>query len=157
MQIYTLYMFHNDMTTTIYKELYMGLLLIPPSNKLDQESFDKTYFILVCLILPLAIVCFLGAVGYLMKKLAPPSKDRSILGNIVYEELVFNSIIKATRIFSFNLLFNSIIFIKMSNAGYEPVNSIKTIGSLLVYFNLITLLGIVYLKLYILNPRFGQT
>ena len=104
----------------------------------------------------MGIIWALGGIGYLCKKLGPAAKDRSIAQKIVLEELIFSAFVKGTRIFSFNLLFNSIKFIEMSNQNYQPIQNIRRIGSLLVYFNIITLLGIIYLKLYILNPRLAQ-
>lgn len=155
MQIYTLYMFHNDMATTIYKQLYEGFLLIPPSNILDEDAYNVKEYVMACLIVPLSIIWTLALVGYSFKKLSPPAKDRSIFFNIMYEEFTFNAFIKGTRLFLFNLIFNSIQFIVLVEKGYPPIADISSSGIVLIYFNLITLIGIVYLKLYILNPKIG--
>jgi hypothetical protein len=110
---------------------------------------------MACLIVPLSIIWSLALVGYAFKKLSPPAKDRSIFFNIMYEEFTFNAFIKSTRLFLFNLIFNSIQFIVLVNKGYPPITDIYSSGIVLLYFNLITLLAIIYLKLYILNPKIG--
>jgi hypothetical protein len=50
-----------------------------------------------------------GLAGFIYKKLVFGSK--SILGTILYDEIVFNALIKSTRIFLFNLFYNSIMFL----------------------------------------------
>lgn len=68
--------------------------------------------------------------------------------------MVFNFFLKACHIFCFNLLFNSIQFILLLNDGVlSYIENIKTVGITLIYFNLLTLIAILYLFVYILNPK----
>lgn len=67
---------------------------------------------MACMTVPIIIIFLLAAIGSVYKRLAVGQK--SILGEVIYEELVFNIFIKSTRVFVFNLLYNSIMFIKIT-------------------------------------------
>ena len=131
-------------------------MIIPPRDILEEETFDRKTYLLMCLLLPVLILFVFGLTGYLIKKCAP--KERSILGNILYQEFVFSTFIKVSNIFLFNLLFNSIQFGLMLTAGTVPyAEEIRGVGGTLVYFNIITFISIIYLKLFIMNPKYGQS
>lgn len=59
--------------------------------------------------------------------------------------------IKASHPFFFNLLFNSLQFI--AHAQIESIADIRNVGIVLVYFNLVVMVGLVYLSAMVLNPR----
>lgn len=144
------------MTTFLYHQLYIGMLLLPPSQILQQQGFNSRTFILVCLSLPLILLFIMGLVGFIVFKCAH-SKQRSIFQNIIYQELVFNGFLKGTHIFMFNLLFNSLQFIVyLEENSFTFLQDIKGIGLTLLYFNIVTIVAILYLVLYVLNPRIGQ-
>ena len=144
------------MMTTTYRELYIGLMIIPPKEILEVETFDQKTFLLLCLILPLLIIFVVGILGFTMKKCAP--KERSVIGNMFYEEAVFSSFIKISNVFIVNLLFNSIQFgLLLSEGGLPYVEDIRGIGSTLLYFNIITVIAILYLKVRVMNPIIGQS
>ena len=64
---------------------------------------------------------------------------------------------KILNIFDFNLLFNGIQFAKLVDEGIvEEVQNIKGIGIALVYFNFIAYISIIYMKIVVLNPKWGQ-
>lgn len=64
---------------------------------------------------------------------------------------------KGTHIFMFNLLFNSLQFIVyLEENSFTFLQDIKGIGLTLLYFNIVTIVAILYLVLYVLNPRIGQ-
>jgi hypothetical protein len=86
--------------------LYIGTLMIPPWKILTSDTYDPKQFILICMIVPPLLLLFFGVLGIVVKKCAP--KERSILGNIVYEEIVFNTFLRVSNIFGFNLVYNSI-------------------------------------------------
>lgn len=57
----------------------------------------------------------------------------------------------------FNLLFNSLQFIVyLEENSFTFLQDIKGIGLTLLYFNIVTIVAILYLVLYVLNPRIGQ-
>ena len=106
--------------------------------------------------IPLAIVFFFALTGYLNKKINTGNK--SILGSIINKELSFNLFLKIANIFTFNLLFNSIMFVNtVNNPQLNISQSTQAIGKMLIYFNIITYIFLFYLKIYILNPKPGET
>jgi hypothetical protein len=109
--VYILFMFRSTMSTTIYRSLYLGLMMIPPQQLLEEQVPDPQSYLLLCLCLPLAVLWALAALGFAAKQQA--SKKRSVLGRVVYEEFVYGFFLKMSGIFDFNLLYNSIQFLRL--------------------------------------------
>lgn len=149
-------MFQSTMATSLYRELYVGMLLLPSAKILIEESFDTQTYVLTCLLLPIAILFAIGLLGFIVYKHGH-SKEKSIFQNIIYEELVFNAFFKATHIFLFNLLFNTLQFLRyQQESSFSFLEEIKGIGFAAVYFNFVTLIAILYLVLSVVNPKVGQ-
>ena len=130
--------------------------MIPPCDILLRETYDPKMFILACMFIPPLLLLFFGAIGVIVKKWAP--KERTLVWNLVYEGIVFGNFLKVSNIFGFNLVYNSIqLSILFANESYPFLNEIRTIGGLLIYFNLLTFVFLIYMKICILNPRPGQS
>lgn len=113
-------------------------------------------FVLLCMILPLCFISFFGLIGFICKKVAP--KERAILGNIIYGILTFDAFIQVARIFYLQMMLNTIQFmILLLKEEVPQIVEIKIIGLILVYFNAITGLALLYLMYYVLNPKIGQS
>jgi hypothetical protein len=80
--------------------------MIPPSHILVSDTYDPKLFILACMMIPPLSLLFFGAVGVVVKKCAP--KKRSVIGNLIYEEIVFSNFMRVSNIFGFNLVYNSV-------------------------------------------------
>jgi hypothetical protein len=110
---------------------------------------------MICLSLPMVLILVSGVIGLLFKKLS--AEKRSIPINIIYETFTFNSFINICSIFIFNLLFNSLQFISIcKEPNVSLSSSVSAIGSALVYFNLASVIFILYLFVFIMNPKISQ-
>lgn len=155
MQVYVLYMLKNNMKTTLFRDLMKGLMIIPTSETLINEGGDYNSYIMICLSLPIVLVMVSGVIGLLFKKLS--ADKRSIPVNIIYETFTFNSFVNISSIFIFNLLFNSLQFISILKEPTLTLSpSVMAVGPVLVYFNLVSALFILYLFLFVMNPKIGQ-
>lgn len=151
-QFYVLFMFTSKLSTTLYQDLSIGLLLIPPPSILNSYS-DPLSFVFQCLCIPLLLIYSLGAVGFMLKRCV---KDRkSIIFNAVVEMFTYNAFVNICNIFLLNLLFNTCQFLIMRQQ-LALSQTAKMIAYILVYFSLITIVAVTYLQLYILNPKHRQ-
>lgn len=154
-QFYVLLMFKSQLSTTLYEDFSIGLLLIPNADTITSYPNSKN-FIFVCLAIPLVLIYVFGAVGYMLKRCIKVKKTIKI--NIVYDMFTYQAFINLFIIFSPNLLFNSAQFISFTtNNSFTLDSTEKTIGSILVYFSLLTLIAITYLHIVILNPKLKET
>jgi hypothetical protein len=72
--------------------------------------------------------------------------------------VVFGAFLKLSDIFDFNLLYNSFQFLYIVNHNEVPeLDEIRIAGIILVYFNLLTLVAIMYLKICVINPKCGES
>lgn len=95
--------------------------------------------------------------GYLLKYLVK-KEEQSIICNAVLEIFAYNSFVNICNIFSFNLLYNSLQFLNIvAKNQLALTQGEKIAGHFLVYFSLLSLVAIVYLQAYVLNPKFRQT
>jgi hypothetical protein len=154
-QFYVLLMFKSRLSTTLYKDLSIGLLLIPNADTLATYP-NGTRFIFECLAIPLLLIYVFGAVGYILKRCIKVKK--SIKVNIAYDMFTYQAFLNLFIIFSPNLLFNSAQFISFAvNDSFSLGNMERTVGSILVYFSLMTLIAISYMQICVLNPKLKET
>jgi H+/Cl- antiporter ClcA len=154
-QFYVLLMFKSQLSTTLYKDFSIELLLIPNADIITSYPHYKD-FIFECLAIPLLLIYVFGAIGYLMKRCV--KVKNSIKINIVYDMFTYQAFLNIFIIFSPNLLFNSAQFVSFVTSNSVPLDSTeKTIGSILVYFSLLTLITITYMHIYVLNPKLKET
>jgi hypothetical protein len=118
LHIYMLVLFSATLNPIKYRSIYAGLLMLPPYGAFHDEPLDTNTYVLLCLSIPLAVLYLLALLGFAAKKWAP--RQRTVLENVLYEELVYASFLKLTDIFEFNLLFNSMQFIKLLNGNHLP-------------------------------------
>jgi hypothetical protein len=79
-QLYVLLMFKSKMSTTLYQDLSQELLIIPPLDTLKTYP-NSTRYMFECLAIPLFLIYFFGAVGYIMKRCI--KAERSVGLNII--------------------------------------------------------------------------
>lgn len=127
--------------------------MLPPTNILLSEFYDPKMFVLLCLALPPGLLLFFGIIGIVVKKKAP--KERSVFWNEVYQELVFSTFLRIANIYQFNYIYNGIKYLVMIREEVPFVQDIKGLGCTLVYFNFLTFVFLIYLKIYVLNPKKG--
>ena len=133
----------------------MGTLMLPPTHILAEETYDKKIFVILCLAFPPLLLLFFGVVGVIVKKWAP--KERTIIWNQVYKELVFSIFLRMVNIFQFNLIYNGIQYLIMTKEAFPLIEEVQPLCGILVYFNFLTYAFLIYLKIYVLNPKKGQT
>ena len=106
--------------------------------------------------LPLMFIVVTGVIGLVFKKLVVG--ERSIMTNIFYELFTYSLFMKTIDIFNFNLIYNSVQFMIISKSKTLSLSS-ATVGvsSYLCYLNFAVLIFTIYLKIYILNPKIGQS
>jgi hypothetical protein len=69
--IYIFFMFGSVNKTNLYRSLYVGLMMIPPSDTLREDFLDPKSYVLICLSLPMALLYFFAILGFIIKKCAP--------------------------------------------------------------------------------------
>lgn len=121
---------------------------------------DGTYFssetLAAILLAPLIIVVIVGSVGFLVKRCA--RKTDSIMQKIIYETLVYNLFISVSSTFILPLFYNSIQFFSLCRSGdISPTSTLAKWGSLVAYLSIIAALAILYLFLYMINPKIGES
>ena len=153
LQTYSLLMLNTKLRTNSYLTLDSGLLFIDPNrtNGVINPNTNKY----MALTLPLGLLLFLGVLGLLVKKWQQ-GKQRSVVCNILYEIVSMNLFVDCVVIFVPVMLFNSSqIFYALS---YDAISdeSFLGIGGVLSYFNLVSVIGCLYLFLVILNPKISR-
>ena len=150
MQVYCLLMFRNEMKTTLYHEISRDLLIINPN--LADGTYFSTETLAAILLAPPIIVILLGVIGFGVKKLV--HKTDSIIQKIAYETFVYNIFISVSSAFMLPLFYNSIQFFSLCKSGQiDPASPLGKWGSMVAYFSMITTLAILYLFLYVINPK----
>jgi hypothetical protein len=112
-------------------------------------------FVVLCLAFPLCLLLIFAAIGLAVKKCS--KKERSIICNEIYRELVFSTFLRIANIYQLNLIYNGIKYLVMISEDIPFVEELRPYGCVLVYFNFLTYFALLYLKVYVLNPKKGQT
>jgi hypothetical protein len=102
------------------------------------------------------VIFLVGLIGYLVKICA--KKTDSIIQKIIYETLVYNVFVTVSTVFLLPLFYNSIQFYELCKTGViDPSSAIAKWGSFTSYISIVATLAIVYLFLYIINPKYNET
>ena len=112
-RVYILYVINSTFSAKLFRELYIGTLMIPPINIIVNETYNQKNYIVAAMTIPPLLLLLTGGLGIIVKKWAP--KEKSLFGTLVYEEMVFGNFIRVANIFAFNLVFNSISLAKLLN------------------------------------------
>ena len=112
-RVYILYVINSTFSAKLFRELYIGTLMIPPINIIVNETYNQKNYIVAAMTIPPLLLLLTGGLGIIVKKWAP--KEKSLFGTLVYEEMVFGNFLRVANIFAFNLVFNSISLAKLLN------------------------------------------
>ena len=153
LQIYTLLMYKNMIKTELYHEISRELLLVNPVLS------DATYFyngeMYTILLVPFLAVSIFGLIGFLVKRTC--EQRHTILKKILYEIFVYDIFVTLCLIFVMPLFYNTIQFYTLESTNeISPSSTLGKVGSFASYVNLIAAFSILYLFIYILNPKIGE-
>lgn len=150
MQVYCLLMFRDKMKTMLYHEISRDLLMLNPV--LNDGTYLSTETLAAILLAPPIFVITLGVIGFGVKRLV--RKTDSIIQKILYETFVYNLFISVSLAFLMPLFYNSIQFFSLCRVGeIDPASSLGKWGAVVSYFSIITTLVILYLFIYMINPK----
>lgn len=147
-------MFRNQLRTELYISISKGMLLIDPLSNQTYDSSNSSNYLII--IFPIMIILVTGLIGFIVKKNV--KEQESISSKILYQTVVYNLFMNAVIIFTFVAFFNSIQFYNLTNRNMiDPRSSLGMTGNIFSYFGLAVSFFMLYLCIYILNPKFGQT
>jgi hypothetical protein len=153
LQVYCLLMFRKEIKTMLYHEISRDLLLLNPVLE-DGTYFSSETFTAI-LLAPLIIVVAVGGISFMVKRCV--RKTGSIIQKIIYETLVYNFFISISSVFLLPLFYNSIQFFSLCKTGdISPASALAKWGAVIAYLSMIATIAILYLFLYMINPKFSE-
>jgi hypothetical protein len=115
---------------------------------------ENTIYVIICT--PLFLVLSSGLIGFVIKRAFNCKK--SVVSKIFYEIVVYDIFVNIGVTFIFTLFFNSLEFYNLTRKEIIPKESnLYILGHIYSYFNLITVGGLIYLFIYVLNPKFKES
>lgn len=104
---------------------------------------------------PIVIILLIGLSGYFVKQFV--RRPKSILNLIFYEGIVYNLFVTIGTVLVLPLFFNAIEFYYLCQQNIISWSSkIGRAGSVVSYLNIIISVFIIYLFIYVLNPKKGE-
>lgn len=154
LQVYCLLMFRNEAKTNLYHEISKDLLLLNPV--LNDGTYPTPSTLPAILLVPFTVVFMVGVIGFIVKRCA--KKNDSIMQKIIYETLVYNVFVTVSTVFLFPLLYNSIQFYQLTKSGAIDSSSLLAKWAAFTsYIGIVATVSILYLFIYVINPKCGET
>lgn len=115
---------------------------------------ENTIYVIICT--PLFLILSSGFIGFLIKRAFDCKK--SVVSKIFYEIVVYDIFVNIGVTFVFTLFFNALQFYDLiRKEKISKDSNLYILGHIYSYFNLITVVGLIYLFIYILNPKYKQS
>lgn len=138
----------------LYHEISKDMLLLNPVQV--DGTYDTPGALQTIVFLPFFLVFISGLVGFTVKKLV--NRPKSISMQIFYDGVVYNQFVIIGTVFCVPLFYNGTQFFTLiRNNIIDGGSSFGVMGSIISYMGVIASIFLIYLFIYILNPKMGET